>query len=170
MASLDEPLLTIGQVAERAGLNTSHIRFYERVGVLPEPERVAGQRRYRDEVLHRLSIIDVAQRAGLTLEEIAPLTGPGNRSAEASSHIRALADEKLPHIEALIARAEAVKQWLEVARSCDCASVDVCGLFADPALLPPPGDIALDVRQVRPPAPTSPGRRHRPPRRSGHPS
>ena len=69
-----EPLLTIGQVAERAGLNTSHIRFYERVGVLPEPERVAGQRRYRDEMLHRLSIIDVAQRAGLTLEEIAPLT------------------------------------------------------------------------------------------------
>ena len=145
----DEPLLTIGQVAERAGLNTSHIRFYERVGVLPEPERVAGQRRYGDEVLHRLSIIDVAQRAGLTLEEIAPLTGPGNRSAEASSHIRALADEKLPHIEALIARAEAVKHWLQVARSCDCASVDVCGLFVDPTLLPPAGDIELDVRQVR---------------------
>ena len=102
----DEPLLTIGQVAERAGLNTSHIRFYERVGVLPEPERVAGQRRYRDEVLHRLSIIDVAQRAGLTLEEIAPLTGPDNRSADASRHIRALADDKLPHIDALIARAE----------------------------------------------------------------
>ena len=62
----EEPLLTIGQLAERAGLNTSHIRFYERVGVLPEPERVSGQRRYRPEVLHRLSIIDVAQRAGLT--------------------------------------------------------------------------------------------------------
>ena len=85
--------------------------------MLPEPERVAGQRRYREEVLHRLSIIDVAQRAGLTLEEIAPLTGPENRSADASRHIRALADEKLPHIEALIARAQAVKHWLEVAQS-----------------------------------------------------
>jgi MerR family redox-sensitive transcriptional activator SoxR len=145
----DEPLLTIGEVAERAGLNTSHIRFYERVGVLPEPERVAGQRRYHHDVLHRLSIIDVAQRAGLTLDEIAPLTGPGNRSAEASRHIRSLADAKLPHIEALIARAEAVKHWLQVARSCDCASVDVCGLFVDPTLLPPAGDIDLDVRQVR---------------------
>jgi MerR family regulatory protein len=40
-----EPLLTIGQVAERSGLRTSHIRFYERIGVLPEPERVGGQRR-----------------------------------------------------------------------------------------------------------------------------
>ena len=128
-------------------MNTSHIRFYERVGVLPQPERVAGQRRYRDEVLHRLSIIDVAQRAGLRLEEIAPLTGPGNRSADASRHIRALADAKLPHIEALIDRAEAVKHWLQVARSCDCASVDVCGLFVDPTLLPPAGDIVVALRR-----------------------
>ena len=133
----DEPLLTIGEVAERAGLNTSHIRFYERVGVLPEPARVAGQRRYRDDVLHRLSIIDVAQRAGFTLEEIAPLTGPGNRSADAGRHIRRLAGEKLPQLDALVARAQAVRQWLELARSCDCESVDVCELFADPTLLPP---------------------------------
>ena len=145
-------MLTIGQIAERAGVNTSHIRFYERVGVLPEPERVSGQRRYRDDIVHRLSIIDVAQRAGLSLDEIAPLTGPENRSAEASRHIRRLAGEKLPHIEALIARAQAVKHWLEVAQTCDCSSVDVCGLFVDPTLLPPAGDIDLDVRHVRRPA------------------
>ena len=143
------PLLTIGQVADRAGVNTSHIRFYERAGVLPQPERVSGQRRYREEVLHRLSIIDVAQRAGLTLEEIAPLTGPDNRSADTSRHIRTLADDKLPHIEALIERAKAVKHWLQVAQSCDCSSVDVCGLFVDATLLPPAGDIELDVRHVR---------------------
>lgn len=149
MAPSPAPLLTIGQVAEQAGLNTSHIRFYERVGVLPEPQRVAGQRRYREEVLHRLSIIDVAQRAGLSLEEIAPLTGPGNRTADASQHIRRLAHDKLPHIDALIERAQAVKHWLEVAQHCDCASVDVCGLFVDPTLLPPAGDIDLDVRHVK---------------------
>jgi MerR family transcriptional regulator, redox-sensitive transcriptional activator SoxR len=145
----DEPLLTIGEVAEQAGLNTSHIRFYERIGVLPEPQRVGGQRRYRGEVLHRLAIIDVAQRAGLSLDEIAPLTGPGNRRADARRHIRKLADEKLPHIDALITRAQAVKHWLQVAQSCDCTSVDVCGLFVDPTLLPPAGDIDLDVRQVK---------------------
>ena len=145
----DEPLLTIGQVADRAAINASHIRFYERVGVLPPPERVAGQRRYRTDVLHRLAIIDVAQRAGLSLEEIAPLTGPDNRSAAASVHIRALAHEKLPHIDALIMRARAVKHWLEVAQHCDCESADVCGLFVDPTLLPPAADVALDVRQVR---------------------
>jgi MerR family transcriptional regulator, redox-sensitive transcriptional activator SoxR len=100
-------------------------------------------------VLHWLSIIDVAQRTGLTLEEIAPLTGPGNRSADASRHIRELAHDELPHIEALITRARAVKHWLQLARSCDCASVDVCGLFVDPRLMPPAGDIDLDVRQVK---------------------
>jgi MerR family redox-sensitive transcriptional activator SoxR len=148
----EEPTLTIGQVAQRAGLNTSHIRFYERAGVLPEPERVSGQRRYRPEVLHRLSIIDVAQRAGLALEEIAPLTGPANRSADASTHLRALADEKLPHIDALIQRAQAVKHWLEVAQHCDCESVDVCGLFVDPTLVPPTAEFDLDVHQVRRPS------------------
>jgi MerR family redox-sensitive transcriptional activator SoxR len=148
-ATNHEPLMSIGEVAQRAGLRTSHIRFYERVGVLPEAERVSGQRRYREEVLHRLSIIDVAQRAGLSLEEITPLTGPENRSADASRHVRSLADEKLPHIEALIARAQAVKHWLQGAQSCDSTSVDVCGLFVDPTLVPPAGDVDLDVRQVR---------------------
>jgi MerR family transcriptional regulator, redox-sensitive transcriptional activator SoxR len=132
-------LLTIGQVAARAGVNTSHIRYYERVGVLPEAERISGQRRYRDDVLHRLSIIDVAQRAGLTLEEIAPLTGPDNRSAGTARYIRQIAGEKLPEIDALIARARAVRRWLEVAQTCDCERVDVCGLFVDPPLLPPSG-------------------------------
>jgi MerR family transcriptional regulator, redox-sensitive transcriptional activator SoxR len=137
-------MLTIGQVAARAGVNTSHIRYYEDVGVLPPADRVAGQRRYTEDVLHRLSIIDVAQRAGLTLDEIRDLTGPGN----AGDRIRALADRKLPDIEALIERAQAVKRWLDVARSCDCSTVDVCGLFVDPTLAPPPGDVKLAIRQV----------------------
>jgi MerR family redox-sensitive transcriptional activator SoxR len=127
-----DPHLTIGQVAAAAGLNTSHIRFYERVGVLPSPERVSGQRRYRPEVLQRLTIIDVAQRAGLTLQEIAPLTGPDNRSTDAGRHIRRIADEKLPELDALIAHAHAMKAWLEAARHCDCTTVDVCALFAQP--------------------------------------
>ena len=136
--------LTIGQVAARAGVNTSHIRYYEDVGVLPAPVRVGGQRRYGEDVLHRLSIIDVAQRAGLTLDEIRDLTGEGS----AGDRIRALADRKLPDIEALIERAQAVKRWLEVARSCDCSTVDFCGLFVDPTLAPPPGEAKLTIRQV----------------------
>ena len=137
---MDEKKLKIGEVAKRAGLRKSAIRYYESIGLLAEPERTSGQRLYDESILRRLSVIDVAQRAGLTLEEIAPLTGPGNRSADASRHIRELADAKLPEIDALIARAQAVRQWLEVARHCDCASVDVCDLFIDPTLAPPAAD------------------------------
>jgi MerR family transcriptional regulator, redox-sensitive transcriptional activator SoxR len=140
--------LTIGEVAARAGVNTSHIRYYERVGVLPRPERVGGQRRYDDDVLNRLAIVDVAQRAGLTLDEIRGLTGPDNRGGPAGDRIRKLAERKLPDIDALIARAQAVKAWLEVARYCDCRTVDVCSLFTDPAMAPPPSDGKLEIHRV----------------------
>jgi len=123
-------MLTIGQVAARAGVNPSHIRYYEEVGVLPEPERVSGRRRYDEGILERLRVIDVAQRAGMSLAEIRDLTGPGER-------LRDLADRKLPAIEALIARAEAARRWLELARGCHCTTAGDCGLFSDPALIPP---------------------------------
>jgi len=117
--------------------------------VLPPAERVSGQRRYREDAVHRLSIIDVAQRAGLTLDEIRDLTGPQADADHAAERIRELADHKLPAIEALITRAEAVKRWLQTAQACDCATVDVCGLFVDPTLMPPPGGaVKLDVRQI----------------------
>lgn len=140
--------LTIGEVAARAGVNTSHIRYYERVGVLPKPERISGQRRYDEDVLNRLAIVDVAQRAGLTLDEIRDLTGPDNRGGPAGDRIRELAERKLPDVDALIARAQAVKAWLELARSCDCRTVDVCSLFTDPAMAPPPSDGKLEIHRV----------------------
>jgi MerR family redox-sensitive transcriptional activator SoxR len=142
--------LTIGEVAARAGINTSRIRYYERVGVLPKPERTSGQRRYGEDVLNRLAIVDVAQRAGLSLDEIRDLTGPDNRGAHAGARVRELAERKLPDIEALIARAQAVKAWLQVARSCDCATVDICRLFTDPAIAPPPSATKLELRQITP--------------------
>jgi MerR family transcriptional regulator, redox-sensitive transcriptional activator SoxR len=141
--------LTIGEVAARAGVNTSHIRYYERVGVLPKPERTGGQRRYDEDVLNRLAIVDVAQRAGLTLDEIRDLTGPDKNGGPAGDRIRELAERKLPDIEALIARAQAVKAWLELARSCDCRTVDVCSLFIDPAMAPP-SDGKLHVHRAGP--------------------
>ena len=48
MATDSEALLAIGPVAKRAGIRVSHIRYYEEIGVLPEAERVSGQRRYRE--------------------------------------------------------------------------------------------------------------------------
>ena len=53
MPATEEPLLTIGQLAARAGLNTSHIRFYERVGVLPERQRPHSRAGGREAAAHR---------------------------------------------------------------------------------------------------------------------
>jgi MerR family redox-sensitive transcriptional activator SoxR len=59
------PQLTIGEVARRAGVATSLIRYYERIGLLPEPHRLHGQRRYDAEVLGKLGFIGIAQSARL---------------------------------------------------------------------------------------------------------
>jgi MerR family transcriptional regulator, redox-sensitive transcriptional activator SoxR len=124
--------LTIGEVSRRSAVKATTVRYYESLGVLPEPERVSGQRRYTVDVLRRLAIVDVAQRAGFSLEEIAELFAAAD--APAFEQLRALAERKLPAIEDLIARAQAVHWWLEVASACECQTLDVCGLFDDSAL------------------------------------
>ena len=73
--SEDGKQLAIGAVAERSGMSTSRIRYYEARGLLPAPERVSGKRRYRSGVLRRLAIIDAAQRVGFGLDEIRDLLG-----------------------------------------------------------------------------------------------
>ena len=124
--------LTIGQVAARAGLRTSSIRYYESVGVLTDPERVSGQRRYSPEIFVRLGFIDVAQRAGFSLVEIRELL-EGSSKAQASERLQELARRKLPEVEQLIARAEAMKEWLEAANSCECPTLEMCVLFDEAA-------------------------------------
>lgn len=126
----DAAVLTIGEVACQAGVNTSAIRYYERIGVLPVPERVSGQRRYTPETVRRLGVIDVAKQAGFTLDETRALLRADADSA-AYAELRDLANRKLPEIEALIARAQAMRDWLLIARSCTCDTLDVCGLFVE---------------------------------------
>jgi MerR family redox-sensitive transcriptional activator SoxR len=64
---------SIGEVAKRAGIRASAIRYYESAGVLPAPQRVNGHRRYDSEVLDRLAVIQIAQQAGFTVAEIRTL-------------------------------------------------------------------------------------------------
>jgi DNA-binding transcriptional MerR regulator len=124
--------LAIGEVAERAGMSASRIRYYEGRGLLPEPERAAGQRRYNEDVFRRLAIIDAAQRVGFTLEEIRNLLG--SREKPAHERLRQLALLKLPELDDLIARATSVRRLLKICSTCDCESIDVCRMFDDRVL------------------------------------
>jgi redox-sensitive transcriptional activator SoxR len=126
------PQMAIGEVAERAGMSTSRIRFYEARGLLPEPERAGGKRRYGEEVLRRLAIIDAAQRVGFTLEEIRDLLG--SRDELAHERLRQLALLKLPELDDLIARATSVRRVLKICSRCNCESINVCRMFDERAL------------------------------------
>jgi len=133
---MHDATLTIGQVADRAGINTSAIRYYERHGLLPTPERVSGQRRYTEEAVRRLGVIDVAKRAGFSLEEVRTLLTATDEGEPAHAQLQALAVRKLPEVEGLIARAESMRRWLTTASGCGCSTLDVCALFEEGA--PPP--------------------------------
>ena len=130
----DQAELTIGEVARRAGVATSSIRYYESIGLLPEPGRLYGQRRYDASVLGRLAFIGVAQSAGFKLSEIGELVGGIDEGAGMAEQIRSLSDRKLDEVEALLERTRAMQGWLQVAKTCGCASPDECALF------PPSGD------------------------------
>lgn len=135
---MDEASLTIGQVAQRAGVNSSAIRYYERVGLLPAPERRSGQRRYTKETVRQLGVIDVAKRAGFSLDDARALLATDADGGPAHEQIRELANRKLPEVQALIARARAMEQWLVTARSCECETLDVCALFDESEAPPGP--------------------------------
>ncbi|HEV7400132.1 MAG TPA: MerR family transcriptional regulator [Solirubrobacterales bacterium] len=125
-----EATLSIGEVARRDGVNASAIRFYERKGLLPEPERTGGQRRFGEDTVQRLKTIAIAKRAGFSLDEIRALLSSVDRGAPAYEQLQALATGKLPELDELIERAQAMRAWLTVASRCGCASLESCALFA----------------------------------------
>jgi MerR family redox-sensitive transcriptional activator SoxR len=124
-------VLRIGEVADRAGVSISAIRFYERQGLLPRPERVSGQRRFPPETVQRLGIIAGAKQAGFTLEEIRVLLTSSDQGAPAHEQVQALAARKLPEVEALIERAESMRDWLTAGCGCGCESLEGCALFIE---------------------------------------
>lgn len=119
--------ITIGQVARRAGIRPSAIRYYESSGVLPAPRRVNGRRRYDAGVLRRLAIIGLAQEAGFTIAEIRGLFYDFEAETPASERWQALARRKLAEVDALIARVQGMKRLLEgCLLVCRCPSLDEC--------------------------------------------
>jgi MerR family redox-sensitive transcriptional activator SoxR len=144
------PLLTIGELAGRAGKRPSSIRYYEQIGLLARPPRVSGQRRYRQDTVRTLAVIDTGQRAGLSLDEIRVLLSAAPDDQAAIERLREVADRKLPQITALIERSELVRAWLESAARCECPDLGECPLF-DGLALPPRHDGGRDRgRRPRP--------------------
>ena len=108
-----EPALTIGEVADRAGVATSAVRYYERRGLLTPDGRESGQRRYREETLRRLVFIGMLQDAGLALDEIA-----GILEAPDVASWKAIAEARLEALDDEIAQLQEARGYLSGALLC----------------------------------------------------
>lgn len=114
---------TIGEISRETGVAATTLRYYEQIGLVPEPTRRGGQRRYDDSILSRLEVIALCKSAGFSLDEIQLLFADDAPGRPAS---RALAEAKLAEIDAQLeslARARAVIEW---GMRCTCPSIDAC--------------------------------------------
>ena len=118
--------LTISEVAKRAGIRASAIRYYESVQLLPPPPRSSGRRRYTPEVLRRLSFIQVAQAAGLTIAEIQTLMNELDDDTPLSERWHTLARQKLAEVEALMRKLQGMKLILANGLNCHCTNLEEC--------------------------------------------
>lgn len=118
--------MRIGEVAERTSTPATTIRYYERIGLIQEPQRVSGRRSYGEEILEHLQAIATAKELGFTLEEIKMLLGGFRSEEEASQDCRELAEQKLRELNALIASARRMKGILEHGLTCECTSLQGC--------------------------------------------
>ncbi|MEO7002170.1 MAG: MerR family transcriptional regulator, partial [Ktedonobacterales bacterium] len=120
--------LTISEVGRAVGLRPSAIRYCESTGVLPPPKRINGRRCYDNDVLQRLAIIQLAQKAGFTIAEINGLFSDFEADTPAMERWQALATQKLAEMEALIMRTQKMKHILEESLlRCRCLTLDECG-------------------------------------------
>ena len=110
---MSESLLSIGEVAERAGIATSTIRYYERLNLLVADTRVSGKRRYRVTTLRRLVFIGMLQDAGLTLVDIAAII-----DAPDANEWKAIATRRLAVLDEELAKLAQARAYLSGALLC----------------------------------------------------
>ena len=118
--------LPIGEIAQRAGVQPSAIRYYEQIGLMPAPGRVSGRRHYAPDCVARLRLIQAAQQTGFTLKEIRQLLDGYAAGTPPSVRWQKMARAKLPQVESLIARATAMKSLLEAGSRCECIDLEQC--------------------------------------------
>ena len=123
---MDETL-SIGAVAERTGVATSALRFYEDQGLIAADRNASGHRRYPRGVIRRVSFIQFAQRVGLSLGEIrdALATLPDNRTPLDDDWAR-LSQSWRPRLEEHIAMLERLRDRLDGCIGCGCLSMSHC--------------------------------------------
>jgi MerR family transcriptional regulator, redox-sensitive transcriptional activator SoxR len=118
--------LSIGQLAARAELNASTLRYYESVGLLRAPKRVNGQRRYDESLLDRIHFIKVAQQTGFSIQEIAVLLEGFEAGESLSNSWEQMAKQKRSELEERKKQINSMITILDSGISCKCLSWSEC--------------------------------------------
>jgi MerR family redox-sensitive transcriptional activator SoxR len=118
--------MKIGELARRANLNASAIRYYEKMGLLAAPHRLGGQRRYPTDSLGRVLLIRFATDMGFTLAEIKLFLSGLRDNTPVGPRWKKLANRKLLEVEQNIARSLKLKSLLQSLLHCRCASLQQC--------------------------------------------
>lgn len=121
--------LSIGEVAERAGVAASALRFYESEGLIESERTDGGQRRFHRDVLRRIAFVRAAQRVGLTLDEIkdALASLPDSRTPTANDWSK-LSQSWRPLLNARIEELVRLRDKLDSCIGCGCLSLKICAL------------------------------------------
>ena len=123
-------MMLIGELARRAGVPPSTVRYYERIGLLPAPPREGGRRLYGEDTVRRLRLIGFGKRLGFTLRQMKELSRRLERSTRASTPhsdvLRGAVARRAAALRVEIDRAHLALSVLEGALECDCESLESC--------------------------------------------
>jgi DNA-binding transcriptional MerR regulator len=136
--------MRIGELAHRSGLAPSALRYYEQVGLMPEPHRApSGYRSYGTDALDRLTFIRSAQAVGLTLAEVGQVLGIRDAGEAPCQVVTDLIELRHAEVRARIAELQSLEQELAELRERaarleprDCDPSGVCHVI--PKLMPSP--------------------------------
>jgi DNA-binding transcriptional MerR regulator len=123
---MSDRLLTIGELARRAGIAPSALRYYEELGLLPTPARISGQRRYPEPAVGLVGIILLLRDVGFSLAEQKALMAA---RAVALNEWRRLARRKVAQLDEQIAKAQTAREAMEHALRCPHEDILQCPNF-----------------------------------------
>jgi MerR family redox-sensitive transcriptional activator SoxR len=116
----------IGEVAKRAGIATSAIRYYEKEGLILKADRQGNVRVYGPDIFDRLALIELAKKAGFTVAETRELVRGISRRTSPGLRLQSMARKKLVEVEERIAEAERMRGVLQKMMRCECPTFEEC--------------------------------------------
>lgn len=144
---MEQATWSVGKVAKRCGIKVSTLHFYEEKGLIRSWRNTGNQRRYKRDVLRRISVIKAAQKMGISLAEIkkAFASLPDNRTPTIEDW-QLLSSRWRDDINARIAYLERLRDSLSSCIGCGCLSMDKCPIYneEDKLAAEGPGPVILD--------------------------